>query len=214
MTDHIEDEPELKPQLLDAARAHNAPPIAPREEMWAAIQTARRSGGAAGRPGGKLFLLTRQAWIPAAIAATLVIGFAIGRGTQDGPTVVQNDSTTVPRPDLYAQYATAQTLGQAEVLLVQYRAATAEGTTPVTSPAEARRLLLATRLLLDAPSTTDPQLRVLLEDLELVLAQIAEDPEYQEDRALITEGLDRGAVLPRLRAVMPNDPQLPLQGAL
>lgn len=212
MTDHIEDEPELKPQLLDAARAHNAPPIAPREEMWTRIEAARRRGGeTAGRVS---FLKTRTLWIPAAIAATLVIGFAIGRTTQDGTAVANTDSTTVPREDLYAKYATAQTLGQAEVLLVQFRAATAEGTTPVTSPAEARRLLLATRLLLDAPSITDPQLRILLEDLELILAQIAEDPEYQEDRALITEGLDRGAVLPRLRAVMPNDPQLPLQGAL
>ena len=211
MTDHIEDEPELKPQLLDAARAHNVPPIAPREEMWTRIEAARRRGG---EKATSRLSWRKELWIPAAIAATLVIGFAIGRGTQDGPTLAQNDSTAAPREDLYAKYATAQTLGQAEVLLVQFRAATAEGTTPVTSPAEARRLLLATRLLLDAPSITDPQLRILLEDLELILAQIAEDPEYQEDRALITEGLDRGAVLPRLRAVMPNDPQLPLQGAL
>jgi len=211
MTDHIEDEPELKPQLLDAARAHNVPPIAPREEMWAAIQTARRQDG---KRAMRMLSWRKELWIPAAIAATLVIGFAIGRTTQNGSSLANNDSTAVPREDLYAKYATAQTLGQAEVLLVQYRAATAEGTTPITSTAEARRLLLATRLLLDAPSITDPQLRILLEDLELILAQIAEDPEYQEDRALITEGLDRGGVLPRLRAVMPNDPQLPLQGAL
>jgi hypothetical protein len=211
MTDHIEDEPELKPQLLDAARAHNVPPIAPREEMWARIEAARRQDG---KKATRMLSWRKELWIPAAIAATLVIGFAIGRTTQNGSGLANNDSTAVPREDLYAKYATAQTLGQAEVLLVQYRAATAEGTTPITSPAEARRLLLATRLLLDAPSITDPQLRILLEDLELILAQIAEDPEYQEDRALITEGLDRGGVLPRLRAVMPNDPQLPLQGAL
>ena len=211
MTDHIEDEPELKPQLLDAARAHNAPPIAPREEMWAAIQTARLQDG---KKATRMLSWRKELWIPAAIAATLVIGFWLGRNAPSGPTTPTAGTPAAPREDLYAKYATAQTLGQAEILLVQYRAATVDGTTPVTSPAEARRLLLATRLLLDAPSITDPQLRILLEDLELILAQIAEDPEYQEDRALITEGLDRGAVLPRLRAVMPDDPQLPLQGAL
>ncbi len=207
MTDHIEDEPELKPQLLDAARAHRTPPIAPREEMWAAIQTARRQEG---KQATSRLSWRKELWIPAAIAATLVIGFALGRTTLSGPTTASNDSTAAPRGDLYARYATAQTLGQAEVLLVQFRAATAEDGTPSTSRAEARRLLFATRLLLDSPSVTEPQLRNLLEDLELILAQIAEGPEYEEDRALIADGLTRDAVLPRLRAVMPTDTDLPL----
>jgi hypothetical protein len=153
-----------------------------------------------------------------AIAATLVIGFALGRfgipihtGVK---TTVASDTAATGRGDRFAQYAAQQTLGQAEVLLTQFRSDARAGTMEATSPAEARKLLLATRLLLDSPSLNDPRLRGLLEDLELVLAQIAEGSDLKEDRAVITEGLDRRAVLPRLRAAVPATTGIQLPGAI
>lgn len=219
MNDEPKDEPVLSERLMDAARGYQEPPPPPREEMWARIREQRHSGTVARRP-----VWQRPAmWVPVAIAATLVLGIAIGRSWLPARTVVkdnivQTDSTapsaTPKKKDLFAQYAAEQMLGQAEVLLTQYRSDVAAGVQPTTTPAEARRLLLATRLLLDAPSISDPHLRDLLQDLELVMAQISEGSDQKEDRAVITEGLERRDVLPRLRAATSIGTGVQIPGAI
>jgi hypothetical protein len=65
----------------------------------------------------------------------------------------------------------------------------------------ARDLLSQTRWLLDAPELSDPALQLLLEDLEIVLAQVVR---LQADRDpmkldLLAESLEQRDVLPRLR---------------
>jgi len=76
----------------------------------------------------------------------------------------------------------------------------------------ARQLLQDTRLLLDSPAGEDPRRRRLLEDLELVLAQItrlgaaAEATRPQgsvAERELIDGTIRRGQVLSRLRSAAP-----------
>lgn len=212
MNDGSKDEPVLPARLLDAARAHHEPPPAPREELWARIQGARGRGA---RPAA---WQRPQVWVPVAIAATLVIGFALGRfglPIRTGvKTTVAVDTAAAQRGDKFTRYAAEQTFGKAELLLTQYRADAHSGTAPTTTPVEARKLLVATRLLLDSPSLDDQQLRGLLEDLELVLAQIAEGSDVKEDRAVITDGLDRRAVLPRLRAAIPATTGIQLPGAI
>ncbi len=218
MTDEPKDEPVLSSRLLDAARALHEPPPAPREEIWARVQQARRhSGTAAQREWWK----RPSVWVPIAIAATLIVGIGLGRlwipiGTavKGNVAATPDSSVTGNKEDLFARYAAEQTLGQAEVLLTQFRADAAGGTAAATSPANARKLLLATRLLLDSPSLTEPRLRGLLEDLELVLAQIAAGSAQKEDRDVITDGLERRDVLPRLRAAMPVGTGVQIPGAL
>ena len=165
-------------------------------------------------------------WVPVAIAATLILGIGIGRiwpsirtGVKTGGIAVVDSTAITPaatpkKKDLFAQYAAEQTLGQAEVLLTQYRSDVAAGVQPTTTPAEARKILLATRLLLDAPSINDPHLRDLLSDLELVMAQISEGSTQKEDRAVITEGLERRDVLPRLRAAASIGTGVQIPGAI
>jgi hypothetical protein len=68
--------------------------------------------------------------------------------------------------------------------------------------AQARDLLSTTRLLLDSPTADgDPQLQALLDDLELVLAQVVRLPAGRDSTqaALINEALEARDVLPRLR---------------
>ena len=81
--------------------------------------------------------------------------------------------------------------------------------------AAARQLLAGNRLLLDSPAARDAPTRRLLEDLELVLAQIAQlsPGSPGEDLKLIREGIERGDVIPRLRSAVPGAPA-PTQGAL
>jgi len=214
MNDGPKDEPVLSARLMDAAREYQDPPPPPREEMWQRVQAARRRGGETSRWKRPVV------WVPIAIAATLLLGIAIGRNWIPFGTVIKRevavDTTTSPakKKDLFAQYAAEQTLGQAEVLLTQYRSDVAAGVQPTTTPAEARKLLLATRLLLDAPTISDPRLRDLLEDLELVMAQISEGSEQEEDRAVITEGLERRDVLPRLRAATTIGTGVQIPGAI
>ena len=69
--------------------------------------------------------------------------------------------------------AATQTLTQAEALLTAYRATTAQNAAGTQQLGRwGRDILSSTRLLIDSPAGDDPQLRALLNDLELVLVQI------------------------------------------
>src|SRR5688500_16661792 len=76
---------ELDERIREAARAYNAPPETPREELWARVQAGRRG---AGQPGSRAarqrktrVLPFRRRWVPwaAAAAAILAVGIGIGR---------------------------------------------------------------------------------------------------------------------------------------
>jgi hypothetical protein len=76
------------------------------------------------------------------------------------------------------------------------------------APGAARELLLTTRLVLDSPAGRDVRLAELLQDVELVLAQIASlsgehDPQELD---LIDQGMEQRRVLLRLRAIGPDGP--------
>ena len=69
-----------------------------------------------------------------------------------------------------------------------------------------RQLLATNRLLLDSPAATDNRTRILLQDLELVLAQIAQlsGRPSSPDLDFITNGLDDSGVMSRLRTAVPS----------
>ena len=66
-------------------------------------------------------------------------------------------------------------------------------------------LLTRTRLLIDSPASSDPQIHELLEDLELVLAQIVRlkaDTTDHTELDLINRALEQRDVIPRLRTAV------------
>ena len=107
--------------------------------------------------------------------------------------------------------AAIQTLAQAEALLTSYRRADeVSGARDQESMLQAARwardVLSSTRLLLDSPASRDPQLRALLADLELVLAQIVQlsgTPLQAGERELIERAMRDRDLLPRLRSAVP-----------
>jgi hypothetical protein len=104
----------------------------------------------------------------------------------------------VPTP--YRLVATRH-LQQTETLLASLSVdAGATGTGEVSKWAS--DLLTQTRLLLASPAAQDPALRRLLEDLELVLAQVSAIPpaRAQQEVELIQDGINQSGVLLRLRA--------------
>ena len=111
-----------------------------------------------------------------------------------------------PRPrDLY-RLASQQMLGQAEALLVQYRSDRAADRIDPAIGRWARDVLSSTRLLLDSPAADDPGMRDLLEDLELVLAQIVQRTGQADplDDEMIDRTIEDRDLLPRLRGAIPT----------
>jgi len=200
------DDEELEPTLREAAKAYHTPPEPPREAMWQAIQADRRLDRAR-RPA-------IRRWAPWAMAAAAVLALGIGIGRLSAPstqTAARQAAPVVasaagPRVNETAyRMATLEHLGQSEAFLTLFRTSVRTGGQERLASTTARQLLASNRLLLDSPAAQDRRTRVLLEDLELVLAEIAQlSPEASAgDRELIREGMERGAVLSRLRTVVP-----------
>jgi hypothetical protein len=201
---------QLDERIRGAARDYNLPPETPREEMWARIQAGRR----AVEPRSPRILPFPRRWVPwaAAAAAILAMGIGIGR-ISVGP-----DTASWEGPSTNAttyRLATQEHLSQSEAFLTLFRTSLEDRTDHRLASASARQLLATNRLLLDSPAAVEPATRLLLEDLELVLAEIAQlSPRSRaEDLQLIRDGIERGNVMPRLRTAVPAG-AAPTQGVL
>ena len=234
------DEGPLEEPLRSAAQQYHEPPPAPREEMWAVI-AAHRNTARTDAPGTLPF---RRPAVPASrppalppsrhpafrlgigIAALLVLGIGIGRFTAPDGNVPRagvaaspaGAGTVDPSASGSAyQLAAERHLEQSELYLTLFRTSVHTGRTGDIGIETARELLMSNRLLLDSPASEDPRVRRLLEDLELVLAQIAQLPAARRDAdaGFITEGMEAGSVLPRLRSATSEGVAATLrQGAL
>jgi hypothetical protein len=195
--------------LQREAHAYNEPPAnVPRDEMFAAITSARRAESAAPARPANGARIPRYAWI--GMAATLVIGVAIGRFAFIRQEASSDASASLARADTggrssYAMAATAQ-LARAEALLSAYDASGANAGVDKQLSTWARDILANTRLLLDSPAADDPSRRRLLQDLELVLVQMVQRSPAAgaaEERSHIDRSMERTQVLPRLRSALP-----------
>jgi hypothetical protein len=193
--------------LEDAARTYNRPPNErqmPLDDVWDAVEV-------------EAFAATRRParytqWLR--IAAALVIGVGIGRlslfTATSRPTTSFAKADSAPRsqvangPTQSLDPATSRYLGQAAALLIALPAETNVGRPDESFIKRANELLLTTRLLLDSQSGSDPGLRNLLEDLELVLVQVVRlekerTPSRRTEMELIQQALEQRDVIPRLR---------------
>lgn len=207
------DDRELERRLTELKETWRVPQDPPLDQIWQAVEAEAFPQGA-----------RRQTWrwtrtlLP--LAAMLVLGFGIGQlapgvlrqptsmplgaarsaadpGASDEPARLT--SATAPFVGIAADY-----LERVTALLVTLADANRAGKPLGNSAGQARDLLATTRLLLDSPQAGDPHLHALLNDLELVLAQIARLPHKaaQPDVYLIDETLDQREVLPRLRELL------------
>jgi hypothetical protein len=190
--------------LREAAREYHRPPDTPRGEMWEGIR--RRVSRSAGRqPQGRA---GRAPWIwwSAGIAAALVVGIAVGRFALRGEVGVETAAvaaadTSTPSSTAFRVAATEH-LTQVETFLTLFQAEAHAGRADRATIRPAQDLLFTTQLL-------------LLEDVELVLAQIAQ---YSRGRAgdeleFIDRGIEQRGVLLKLQAAVSAGPA-GAQGAL
>ncbi len=194
----------LQDLLKDAAREYRVPKDPPLDAMWARIEREHFDATAPVRSADPR---RSHRWLRAVagIAATLVVGFGIGRVTAPGdgsslPAAADLASNAVVRTPADPLQRTASAyLDDAEFLLASLpREASALDSTFVT---RARQMLVRTRVLLDSPIGADPELRNMLEDMELVLAQMARlrTRPGAEELTFIAAAMDERDVVPRLR---------------
>jgi hypothetical protein len=195
-----DDRDPLDERIRDLARERHVPPPTPREEMWQAIASRRTR---------RVHRAPR--WVPwaAAAAAVLTLGIGIGRmsaPSSNQPVAVADTATEAHRvnPTAY-RLAAEEHLAQSEAFLTLFRASLERPGDHRLASATARQLLAGNRLLLDSPAARDADTRRLLEDLELVLAEIAQlsPGSPTQDLDLIRDGIERGDVLSRLRQAVP-----------
>jgi hypothetical protein len=208
------DENRFDEVIHDLPQSFNIPPEPPLDEMWDVIEDAHfNSPSSIPRSRG---MLARAPWLAA--AAALVIGVGIGHYLPLGKKPVLNTASTSasaqsqglpPGADTSAvadayRDQTSRYLGQAAALLISLPAKDATGKTDASFAGEAADLLVTTRLLMDSPAAQDPKLRSLLEDLELVLVQIARlrNERNKGDLDLIHQAVEQGDVMSRLNSAV------------
>lgn len=209
------DENRFDEVIHDLPRSFNTPPEPPLDEMWGVIEDAHfNSPASVSRPGG---MTSRAPWLAA--AAALVIGIGIGHYIPLGknaerdasPSAVGSAEALPPGSDTSAvgdayRDQTNRYLGQAAALLISLPAKDASGNADSSFAGKAADLLVTTRLLIDSPAAQDPKLRSLLEDLELVLVQVARlrGERNRGDLDLIHQAVEQGDVLTRLNTAVTN----------
>lgn len=190
---------ELRAVTLRAAALRDTPP---RESLWPEV--ARRIGhpGAADELAGRRGRPRLPLRWAAGMAAVLALGIGIGRNLPQEPAVPVAAS---PRTDPY-RVAAVEHIARSQALLTSFQHSSADAQTEALVSHWANDLLSNTRLLLDSPAADDARVRRLLQDLELVLVQIAQLRDGGAPRAevdLARDAIDESGVLPRMRAVVP-----------
>jgi hypothetical protein len=195
-------EERLNELLDDAKRTWLEPRTPDVEAMWGHIEREAFSGARR--------VSRTPSWIMYSIglAAALVMGIGLGRVSMKSnvatPTLaaVETDSSLSPA-SAYDKAAT-ELLGRTVVLLTSLPAEARSGVSGERFSNQATELLTSTRLLLDSPAASDVRFKNLLEDLELVLAQIAmlQNGRTRQEIDLITDALEERDVVPRIRSAV------------
>ncbi|HVT37780.1 MAG TPA: hypothetical protein VHE78_01925 [Gemmatimonadaceae bacterium] len=208
--DAEKDESTLDALLSDAARTYRVPPAPPLDAIWSQVEA-------------RAFVMTptrqgRFAWrtLGLAMAASLLIGVAVGRVSARGDRVATETTVVAGRPPAQSpvsqaktaaepyQRATEEFLGSTALLLAALPRTGSADRTSTLLPEQATQLLTTTRLLLDSPVGANPRMKALLQDLELVLAQVARLQPRRESAELtmISQTLEERDLVPRIRSAV------------
>lgn len=189
-----------------AVDTYNVPPVNPPfDAMWTAIESeafAPEIVPSVSEGPGRRVSLVNNPWLR--MAAVLVLGVAIGRYTMQKPLAVAPVETTVvaKAPDLEASYqlSAERYLGQAVTLVAGLPKQLQTGRIDSAYVSRASESLTQLRLLMDSPAASNPRLRALLEDLELVLVQVVLMPRdgSANEAKLIRQAMQERDVMPRL----------------
>lgn len=204
---------------------YNRPPTTPKDAMWSAIEGAisdERTTSEADVVSLASARLKKPASVhrwqqgwgvwAAAAAAVLVVGVGIGRMSVRSPAGSILEVAITPEAQARSMHSAAlDYLTRTESLLTMVSSDARTGIVDAEVARWGRRLLLQTRLLMDSRAVEDPVIRQLLDDLELILIQVAglssaglDIARDREELQMITEGLEDQDMMLRLRSAIPT----------
>ena len=194
----------LNELLDDARRTWPLPPEPDYQALWGRIEREAFSGVRRDTrtPSWRVYSL--------GLAAALMLGIGLGRfskpGTASAPANLSTAVVTDTDAEASGAYdrAASELLGRTVVLLTSRPADARNVGAGQQFSNQATELLTSTRLLLDSPAASDARFKDLLEDLELVLAQIAmlQSGRTRQEIDLITDALEERDVVPRIRSAV------------
>jgi len=197
-------EDRLNELLDDARRTWPLPPEPDYQAMWGRIEREAFAGVRrdARTPSWRVYSL--------GLAAALMLGIGLGCFSKPGTASAPANLSTAVVTDADAQASgeydrvASELLGRTVVLLTSLPAEARNVGAGQQFSNQATELLTSTRLLLDSPAASDARFKDLLEDLELVLAQIAmlQSGRSRQDIDLITDALEERDVVPRIRSAV------------
>ena len=201
--------------LNQAARDYNAPRVnVPRDEIWSRIQ-AERSARTVARRGVRS---TTHLWawpsVGVAAAVLLAVGVVVGRRIErsasvSSPTAVAASRSTPLDSSASLSYrlVVLKHLAGSEAMITAFRSAARRGEVDAQLADWSKELLSTTRMLEASPATDDPAMKRLLEDLDLVLAQIkqyaARGTTNRDELDLIEQSIIKRGVMTTLRSTVP-----------
>jgi hypothetical protein len=148
---------------------------------------------------------TQTAQVPATDTGSPGIAQPGSTPTREGGAAPSAAPGAGDRTALPTRLATTEHLTHIESFLTEFTTRDA----PIDFAAQAQDLLGTTRLLIDSKRVRDVRTRKLLEDLELILVQIAAlDSTRSEDRGFIADGLAQNHLRTRLRNAIPVGPAI------
>lgn len=197
------DDRKLDELLSDAARSYHVPPEAPLDAMWARVEAEVFAPPTAAR-------WPAPDWrtLAVALAASLVLGVLIGRvsvrNAGDASLAAAGAPLAVSAAEASYQREAEEFFGSTALLLAALPTEGSADPAFAQLPEQATRLLTTTRLLLDSPVGGNPRMKELLQDLELVLAQVARLKSRREnvELPLITQTLEERDLVPRIRSAV------------
>lgn len=203
---------------------YNSPPATPKDSMWSAIEGALVEEGTTSEADVLSLASSRgdkqasiRGWMQgwgawaAVAAAVLVVGVGIGRLSVAPPGPGAFGVAIMPEAQTQAMRAAALNyLTRTESLLTMVSSDARFGAVDAEVGGWGQGLLVQTRLLLDSPAAGDPVIRQLLEDLEVILIQVAglssagqDIARDREELEMITEGLRDKDMMLRIRSAIP-----------
>ena len=197
------DDKALDNLLERASTDWRVPSDPPLDDIWGAVEAVAFEHPARRSPGWST--------VGIAAAAALVVGAFGARLAMQHGIIPPISSTVTGIPGVIAsapstndpnQRDMGELLGRTAVLLAALPGDTVSAGLDPQISGEGARLLTTTRMLLDSPLGSDARLRNLLQDLELVLAQVARlEPRHRKNEMrFIQTALDEHDIVPRLRS--------------
>jgi hypothetical protein len=210
--------------IKEGAADYNRPGSTPRDEIWNRIQAHRHAARSSSRAKRGTWSLSRaQRGTLLMLAATLVIGIVLGRAIERSKPAKPESIVQIPAPSSNDSLAAAASyrrvmlehIGNSEAMITSFRANARSGKTDKQMAGWSNDLLLRTRMLESSPASQDPVMKRLLEDLDLVLAQInqysSRGTHRPDDLDLIEQSIDQRGVMTKLRATNPAPTTAPAQ---